>query len=317
MAWDAKEFIDKSLKEIKEQIGEGRALCAMSGGVDSAVAAVLVHKAIGNRLTCIFVDHGLLRKGERESVERIFRDQFNMELIVVDAAQRFLSKLKGVSDPEQKRKIIGEEFIRVFEEEQKKLEGIEYLIQGTIYPDVVESGKEGEKLVKSHHNVGGLPEDVNFKIVEPLRSLYKNQVREVGRLLGLPEEVVERQPFPGPGLGVRVLGEITEEKLNILKEADAIYREEIKKAGLDKEIWQYFAALPDFKAVGKVDGERAYAYAIILRAVNTTDAMEASWSKIPLDVLERISNRITSEVPGVVRVLYDITNKPPGTIEFE
>lgn len=317
MAWDAKEFIDKSLKEIKEQIGEGRALCAMSGGVDSAVAAVLVHKAIGNRLTCIFVDHGLLRKGERESVERIFRDQFNMELIVVDAAQRFLSKLKGVSDPEQKRKIIGEEFIRVFEEEQKKLEGIEYLIQGTIYPDVVESGKEGEKLVKSHHNVGGLPEDVNFKIVEPLRSLYKNQVREVGRLLGLPEEVVERQPFPGPGLGVRVLGEITEEKLNILKEADAIYREEVKKAGLDKEIWQYFAALPDFKAVGKVDGERAYAYAIILRAVNTTDAMEASWSKIPLDVLERISNRITSEVPGVVRVLYDITNKPPGTIEFE
>lgn len=317
MAWDAKEFIDKSLKEIKEQIGEGRALCAMSGGVDSAVAAVLVHKAIGNRLTCIFVDHGLLRKGERESVERVFRDQFNMELIVVDAAQRFLSKLKGVSDPEQKRKIIGEEFIRVFEEEQKKLEGIEYLIQGTIYPDVVESGKEGEKLVKSHHNVGGLPEDVNFKIVEPLRSLYKNQVREVGRLLGLPEEVVERQPFPGPGLGVRVLGEITEEKLNILKEADAIYREEIKKAGLDKEIWQYFAALPDFKAVGKVDGERAYAYAIILRAVNTTDAMEASWSKIPLDVLERISNRITSEVPGVVRVLYDITNKPPGTIEFE
>ncbi len=317
MAWDAKEFIDKSLKEIKEQIGEGRALCAMSGGVDSAVAAVLVHKAIGNRLTCIFVDHGLLRKGERESVERIFRDQFNMELIVVDAAQRFLSKLKGVSDPEKKRKIIGEEFIRVFEEEQKKLEGIEYLIQGTIYPDVVESGKEGEKLVKSHHNVGGLPEDVNFKIVEPLRSLYKNQVREVGRLLGLPEEVVERQPFPGPGLGVRVLGEITEEKLNILKEADAIYREEIKKAGLDKEIWQYFAALPDFKAVGKVDGERAYAYAIILRAVNTTDAMEASWSKIPLDVLERISNRITSEVPGVVRVLYDITNKPPGTIEFE
>lgn len=317
MAWDAKEFIDKSLKEIKEQIGEGKALCAMSGGVDSAVAAVLVHKAIGNRLTCIFVDHGLLRKGERESVERVFRDQFNMELIVVDAAQRFLSKLKGVSDPEQKRKIIGEEFIRVFEEEQKKLEGIEYLIQGTIYPDVVESGKEGEKLVKSHHNVGGLPEDVNFKIVEPLRSLYKNQVREVGRLLGLPEEVVERQPFPGPGLGVRVLGEITEEKLNILKEADAIYREEIKKAGLDKEIWQYFAALPDFKAVGKVDGERAYAYAIILRAVNTTDAMEASWSKIPLDVLERISNRITSEVPGVVRVLYDITNKPPGTIEFE
>ena len=317
MTWNAKDFIDKSLLEVKEEIGDGRAICAMSGGVDSAVAAVLVHKAIGNRLTCIFVDHGLLRKGERESVEEIFRDQFHMDLIVVDAVDRFLNKLEGVSDPEEKRKIIGEEFIRVFEEEQKKLDDIGFLIQGTIYPDIAESGKDGEKLVKSHHNVGGLPEDINFKIVEPLRTLYKEQVREVGRSLGVPEEVVSRQPFPGPGFGVRVLGEITKEKLDILKEADAIYREEIKKAGLNKKIWQYFAALPDFKTVGKVDGGRSYAYAIILRAINTTDGVEASWHKIPLELLEKISNRITSEVPGVVRVLYDITDKPPGTIEFE
>ncbi len=310
-------FIDKSIKEIQEQIGDKKAICALSGGVDSAVCAVLVHKAIGDRLTCVFVDHGLLRKGEKEQVERVFRDTFHINLIVVDAVDRFLDKLVGVNDPEKKRKIIGEEFIRVFEEEQAKLEGYDFLVQGTIYPDIVESGTEGDKLVKSHHNVGGLPEDVNFELVEPLRTLYKEEVRQVGRDLGIPEEVVGRQPFPGPGLGVRCLGEVTREKLQILREADFIYREEIQKAGLNTEIWQYFAAIPDFKAVGKVDGERSYSYAIMLRAVDTEDAMEATWHEIPHALLRKISKRICDEVPGVVRVLYDITDKPPGTIEFE
>lgn len=310
-------FIDKSIKEIQEQIGDKKAICALSGGVDSAVCAVLVHKAIGDRLTCVFVDHGLLRKGEKEQVERVFRDTFHINLIVVDAVDRFLDKLVGVNDPEKKRKIIGEEFIRVFEEEQAKLEGYDFLVQGTIYPDIVESGTEGDKLVKSHHNVGGLPEDVNFELVEPLRSLYKEEVRQVGRDLGIPEEVVGRQPFPGPGLGVRCLGEVTREKLEILREADYIYRDEIEKAGLNNEIWQYFAAIPDFKAVGKVDGERSYSYAIMLRAVDTEDAMEATWHEIPQPILRQISKRICDEVKGVVRVLYDITDKPPGTIEFE
>lgn len=312
-----KKFIEEQIQEIREQVGDRKAICALSGGVDSSVAAVLVHEAIGDRLTCVFVDHGLLRKGEREAVEKTFRTGFHMDLIVVDAKDRFLNKLEGVADPERKRMIIGEEFIRVFEEEQSKLSGYDFLVQGTIYPDIAESGTDGQKLVKSHHNVGGLPEDVNFELIEPLKTLYKEEVRQVGRELGIPEEIVGRQPFPGPGLGVRVLGEITEEKLEILREADYIYRDEIEKAGLADKIWQYFAALPDFKAVGIVNGQRHYSHAIVLRGVNTQDAMVAQWHEIPPAVLRKISNRICEEVPDVVRVLYDITDKPPGTIEFE
>lgn len=311
-------FLENKIKEVKEQIGDKKAILALSGGVDSTVCAALVHEAIGDNLTCVFVDHGLLRKGEKKSVEEDFAKAFGIKLITVDAKDRFLGKLKGINDPETKRKIIGEEFIRVFEEEQAKLSSdYSYLVQGTIYPDIAESGKDGEKLVKSHHNVGGLPEDINFELVEPLRELYKDQVREIGLLLGLPENMVFRQPFPGPGLGVRVLGEITEEKLDILKDADYIYREEIKNAGLERAIWQYFAVIPDFKAVGMVNGERLYSHCIILRAVDSVDATTATWHQIPYEVLDKISKRITEEVPGVVRVLFDITNKPVGTIEFE
>lgn len=311
------DFIKKSIEDIRNQIGNGKALCALSGGVDSSVAAVLVHKAIGDNLTCIFVDHGLLRKKEREEVERVFRDEFHMNLIVVDAEDRFLEKLKGVTDPEEKRKIIGEEFIRVFEEEQRKLEGIEYLVQGTIKSDVIESGTKGKVAVKSHHNVGGLPEDVNFQLVEPLRELYKEEVREVGRLLGISEDIVNRQPFPGPGLAVRCLGELTKEKLAILREADYIYRDEIKKAGYENKIWQYFAVLPNIQSVGVVDGKRTYCHTIALRAVNSVDGMTAEWVKLPLELLEKISTRITDEIPEVNRVVFDITNKPPATIEWE
>ncbi len=309
------DFINKSIEEIKSKVGDKKALCALSGGVDSSVAAVLVHKAIGDKLTCVFVDHGLLRKNEREEVERVFRDEFHMNLIVVDAEDRFLGRLKGVTDPEKKRKIIGEEFIRVFEEEQAKLSDIAFLVQGTIKSDVIESGSKGKVAVKSHHNVGGLPDDIGFELLEPIRGLYKEEVREVGRLLGISPEIVDRQPFPGPGLAVRCLGELTKEKLDILREADYIFRDEVDKAGL--KIWQYFAVLPNIQSVGVVDGKRTYCHTIALRAVNSVDGMTAEWVKIPLEVLEKISNRITDEVKEVNRVVYDITSKPPATIEWE
>ncbi len=314
-------FVKDSIFQIKNQIGDKKALCALSGGVDSSVAAVMVHKAIGRNLICVFVDHGLLRKDEGDQVEKVFKDRMNMNLIRVNAKQRFLNKLKGVTEPEKKRKIIGEEFIRVFEEEKQKLKHefghIDYLVQGTIYPDIVESGTSSSALIKSHHNVGGLPEDVDFELIEPLRLLYKDEVRQVGRQLGIPEDIVERQPFPGPGLAIRVLGEITEEKLNLLREADYIFRDEIKNAGLQNKIWQYFAALPNIRSVGVTGDERTYCHTIILRAVHSTDGMTSDWARIPYEVLEKVSNRIISELRNVNRVLYDITAKPPATIEYE
>lgn len=316
--WKMDSFAEETIKNIKEKVGDGKVLCALSGGVDSSVAAALINKAIGKNLTCIFVDHGLLRKKEAEEVEEVFTKNFDVNFVKVDSKERFLNKLSGVTEPEKKRKIIGEEFIRVFEEEAKKIGAVDYLVQGTIYPDVIESGFGTSSTIKSHHNVGGLPDCVDFKeIIEPLRDLFKDEVRAVGLELGLPEFLVYRQPFPGPGLAIRVIGDITEDKLAILKDADFIFRDEIAKAGLDRNINQYFAVLTNLKSVGVMGDERTYDYTIALRAVSTIDFMTAEWSKIPYDVLEKVSNRIVNEVEHVNRVVYDITGKPPATIEWE
>ena len=316
--WIISSFVEDSIKKLKEKIGDKKALCALSGGVDSSVAAVLLSKAIGKNLTCIFVDHGLLRKNEGDEVEEIFRNQFDINLIRVNSKDRFLAKLAGITDPEKKRKIIGEEFIRVFEEEAKKIGTVDFLVQGTIYPDVIESGLGKSSVIKSHHNVGGLPDYVDFKeIVEPLRDLFKDEVRKTGLELGIPENLVYRQPFPGPGLAIRVIGDITDDKLTILKEADSIFREEIANAGLHKSINQYFAVLTNLKSVGVMGDERTYDYTIALRAVETTDFMTGVWSKIPYEILEKVSSRIVNEVEHVNRVVYDITSKPPATIEWE
>ena len=315
--WNMHNFTERMIEEIKEVVGAKKVLCALSGGVDSSVAAVMVHRAIGDQLTCIFVDHGLLRKNEGDQVEQTFKEKFQMNLIRVNAKERFLGKLAGVSDPEKKRKIIGEEFIRVFEEESKKLGQIDFLVQGTVYPDVIESGTDTAAVIKSHHNVGGLPEDMDFALIEPLRQLFKDEVRKVGEELGIPEEIVWRQPFPGPGLAIRVLGEITEDKLHIVRESDAILREEVRKAGLHREIWQYFTCLPNIRSVGVMGDERTYSHTVAIRAVTSTDGMTSDWARIPYEVLEKISNRIVNEVDNVNRIVYDITSKPPSTIEWE
>lgn len=316
-SWNMGSFLEEAVNDVKQRVGERKVLCALSGGVDSSVAAVLVHRAVGDKLTCVFVDHGLLRKDEAQQVVDTFRNRFNIKLVHVDASERFLGKLQGVTDPEEKRKIIGTEFIRVFEEESRKLGEIDFLVQGTLYPDVVESGTATAAVIKSHHNVGGLPEDMKFELVEPLRWLFKDEVRRLGEELELPADIVWRQPFPGPGLAVRILGEITREKLEIIREADFVVTDEIKRAGLDRDIWQYFAVLPSMRSVGVMGDGRTYAYAVVVRAVHSHDGMTADWFRIPYEVLANISSRMVNEVAEVNRVVYDITSKPPGTIEWE
>ena len=315
--WNMKNFVADQIEIVRRQVGDRKVLLALSGGVDSSVVAALLLKAIGKQLTCVHVNHGLMRKNESENVVEVFKNQLDANLIYVDATDRFLGKLENVADPEEKRKIIGGEFIRVFEEEARKLEGIDFLGQGTIYPDIIESGTKTAKCVKSHHNVGGLPEDLQFELVEPLAQLFKDEVRACGIELGLPAEMVYRQPFPGPGLGVRCLGAITRERLEALRESDAILRDEFAKAGLDKTVWQYFTVVPDFKAVGVRDHERSMGYMCVIRAVNTIDAMTATIERIDYDILEKIADRITAEVPSINRVVYEITKKPVATIEFE
>ena len=315
--WTMSSIIEISVDAIRAQVGNGRAICGLSGGVDSAVAAALVHRAIGHRLTCVFVDTGLMRQNEGDQVVETFHRHMGMELVHIRAADRFFDALQGVTEPEAKRKSIGELFIRVFEESSGGIDDAEFLVQGTLYPDVIESGTDHAAMIKSHHNVGGLPEDMQFELVEPLRSLFKDEVRSLGSELGLPDEIVERQPFPGPGLGVRIIGEVTRDKVETLQQADAIVREELQAAGLEREIWQSFAVLPDIRTVGVMGDERTYGWPIIIRAVTSEDAMTADWARIPHDVLEVMSSRIINEVPGVNRVAYDITSKPPGTIEWE
>lgn len=315
--WNMKNFVEDQVELIRRQVGDKKVLLALSGGVDSSVVAALLIKAIGQQLVCVHVNHGLMRKNESESVVKVFRDELHANLVYVDATERFLGKLENVADPEEKRKIIGGEFIRVFEEEARKLEGIDFLGQGTIYPDIIESGTKTAKMVKSHHNVGGLPEDLQFELVEPLKQLFKDEVRACGIELGLPHDMVYRQPFPGPGLGVRCLGAITRDRLEAVRESDAILREEFAKAGLDKKVWQYFTVVPDFKSVGMKNHERCFEYTVIIRAINTIDAMTASIERVDWDALEVITNRILAEVENVNRVCYDMSPKPPATIEFE
>lgn len=315
--WSMETFIEDAIRDIRAQVGDNKVLCALSGGVDSSVVAMLIHKAIGDQLTCMFIDHGLLRKGEAESVMETFVGKFDMKVVKIDAQERFMSKLAGVDDPEKKRKIIGNEFIYVFDEESAKFDDFKFLAQGTLYTDIVESGTATAQTIKSHHNVGGLPEDIKFELIEPLKTLFKDEVRKVGEECGLPEEIVWRQPFPGPGLAIRVLGEVTEDKLKIVRDSDYILRDEIAKAGLDREIWQYFTALPNMKSVGVMGDARTYSYTVGIRAVTSIDGMTADWARIPWDVLEKISVRIVNEVDNVNRIVYDVTSKPPATIEWE